>query len=158
VLVTAGACSSKSKGTTVSAADAAATVASAYSLPEDQQSCLEQAFRQHPEATRPLATARTADDVDIQALGEAENTCIHVETLAAAVTSGASDGFGSITEQQRTCLTDTINGLSTDDRVTLLVGFTVPQSLSDAKATEMGRVANGILDACNLSIDTTPTT
>jgi len=158
VLFGAGACSSKSSTANVSPADAAATVASAYSLPDDQKTCLEHAFRDHPEATHPLATDRTAHDTDIQALGNAENGCIHVDTLAAAVTSGAADGFGSITDTQRTCLNDSINGLSTADRVTLLVGFTVPQSLSDAMSTELGRVTNGILDACKLSIDTTPTT
>ena len=158
LLVTAGACSSKPKSASVNAADAASTVASAYALPDDQKACLEQAFHDHPEATRPLATDRTADDVDIQALGEVENGCIHVDTLAGAVTSGAADGFGSITDGQRSCLNSSINGLSDGDRVILLVGFTVPQSLSDAKATEFGRVVNGILDTCNLSIDTTPTT
>jgi uncharacterized membrane protein len=158
VLFIVGACSSKNATTTVSPAEAAATVASAYSLPDDQRSCLEHAFRDHPQAARPLATARTADDSDLQALGDAENSCIQVGTLADAVTSGAADGFGSITDQQRTCLNDSINGLSTDDRVTLLVGFTVPQSLGDAKSTELGRVTNGILDTCHLSIDSTATT
>jgi hypothetical protein len=157
-LIMGVACSSKSATSQVSPTDAAATVASAYSLPDDQKTCLEHAFRDHPEATHPLATDRTAHDTDIHALGDAENGCIHVDTLAAAVTSGAADGFGSITDPQRTCLNDSVNGLSTPDRVTLLVGFTVPQSLSDSMSTELGRVTNGILDACKLSIDTTPTT
>jgi hypothetical protein len=157
-LLALGACRGNKATAQVSPADAAATVASAYSLPDDQKTCLEHAFRDHPDATHPLATDRTAHDTDIQALGHAENGCIHVDTLAAAVTSGAADGFGSITDQQRACLNDSINGLSTADRVTLLVGFTVPQSLSEAMSTELGRVTNSILDACKLSIDTTPTT
>src|SRR5690349_25010049 len=88
-LLVGGACGSTAKDDKVSPADAAATVASAYALPSDQQACLEAAFKAHPEAARPLATDRTANDDDVHALGEVEDGCIHVDTLAAAITAGA---------------------------------------------------------------------
>jgi len=159
MLLTLGACRSSSSSSTpkLSAADAATTVASAFALPDDQKACLEQGFHDHPEAIRPLATDGTANDTDLEALGRVEDGCIQLTTLSNAIVTGAAAGFGSITDQQRACLPTAIGALSDDDRVTLLVGLTVPQSLSDAKATELGRVTNGVLDTCHLTLDTPAT-
>jgi hypothetical protein len=156
-LLILGACSSTSKNSTVSAADAASTVASAYDLPADQQACLEKAFHDRPEATRPLTSDGTAADADLQALGEVEDGCVQVSTLADAIVNGAAAGFGSITPDQRTCLNDAITGMSPADRAMLLVGLTVPGSLSDAKITELGQVTNTFLDTCHLTLDTPAT-
>jgi len=150
-LLTAGACGSN-PGPSVRSDDAAATIASAYSLPADQEACLEKAFRSHPAATRPLASDQPATDLDLLALGAVEDGCIQVSTLAQAITSGAADSFGTLDEQQRTCLDDAVTALSDDDRVTLLVGLVVPRSLGDTWGIELGRVTNGILDACQLSV------
>ena len=150
-LLLMGACTSKS-APTVSPGDAAATIASAYSLPADEQACLETAFRAKPAATRPLASDQPASEGDLRALGAVEDGCIQVSTLATAITAGAADSFASMSDQQRTCLNDSVTSLGDADRVTLLVGLVVPQSLSDIGGAEMGRVTNGILEGCQLSV------
>jgi hypothetical protein len=129
----------------------------------DEQACLERAFRAKPAATRPLASDKPASEGDLHALGAVEDGCIQVSTLAAAITAGAADSFTSMNDQQRTCLNDSVTSLSEADRVTLLVGLVVPQSLSDIGGAEMGRVTNGILEGCQLSVaadgtQTAPTT
>jgi hypothetical protein len=158
VLLSASACSTN-KTDTVNAGDAAGTVASIYSLSDDQKACLETAFRAHAEATHPLATAGGAHDADIEALGAVEVGCIPTDTLSDVLAAGAASGFGELTDQQRSCVPATVGGLSDADRGLLLAGFTVPQeSLSDAKAVAFGQVVNHLLDSCGLSIDGTGTT
>jgi hypothetical protein len=151
VVLMTGACGSKG-GTSVRPADAASTIASAYSLPADQQACLERAFRADPAATRPLASNQPATDADLRSLGAVEMGCIQVATLASAITSGAADSFGNLDDTQRACLSDGVTALSDDARLTMLVGLVVPQSLGETWAIEMGRVTNGILDACHLTL------
>jgi hypothetical protein len=136
----------------VQPADAASTIASAYSLPADQQACLERAFRANPAGTRPLASNQPASEADLRSLGAVEMGCIQVATLASAITSGAADSFGNLDDAQRACLDDGVTALSDDARLTMLVGLVVPQSLGESWAIEMGRVTNGILDACHLTL------
>ena len=157
VLVSGVACS-KSKTNTVNAGDAAGTVASIFSLPDEQKACLEQAFHDHPEATHPLATAGSAHDTDIDALGAVEAGCIHHDTLSDVLATGAAAGFGTLTTEQQACVPNTVGALSDRDRGLLLAGFTVPrESLSDTKSVAFGAVVNQLLDACGLSIDSTDT-
>ncbi len=159
VLLSTGACSSKSSSS-VSAADAAATVTAVFDLPADQQTCLEQHFADSPGARQVFSGHDVASAGNLQQLGQVESTCIPKETLAAAVTNGAADSFGgSLTDAQKTCLTDGVTGLSDGDRDKLLVGLVVSNSgaLDMAGVAELGQVTNGLLEQCHLDIATTQT-
>jgi len=159
VLLSVAACSS-SKGPSVTASDAAATVAAIFNLPADQQSCLEQHFSDDSHARAVFVGQGVATTADLDALGQVEEACIPADTLAASVTNGASDAFGgTLTDTQTSCLTNGVKALSDDDRRKLLVGLAVSNSgaLDLAGVAELGKVTNGILDLCGLDIATTQT-
>jgi len=159
LLVGVGACSSK-KSTTVSAEDAASTVTDVYSLSADQQSCLEQHFGDDEAARRVFTGQEVASASDLHALGQVEAACIPAETLAASITGGVSDAFGgTLTDEQRSCLTNGVTALGDDDRGKLLVGLVVSNSgaMDAAGIAELGQVTNGLLELCHLDIATTQT-
>jgi hypothetical protein len=162
-LFMAVACSNSEPKASVDPKEAAQTIGSAYSLPDDQISCLEGAFAKNHAATRPLASDGTASDDDLRTLGQVESACIPVETLAAAIVGGASEALGTLTAAQRTCLDGAVQALDDTDRTTLIVGLAVSSALDDLHKAELGKVTNGLLGACQLSVDagssaTTPTT
>jgi hypothetical protein len=159
LLLTACACSSTSSSS-VSASDAASTVAAVFDLPADQQTCLEHRFADDAGARQVFDGHDVASSGNLQHLGQVESSCIPADTLAAAVTNGVSDGFGgALTDDQKTCLTDGVRGLSDGDRNKLLVGLVVSNSgaLDAAGIAELGQVTNGLLDSCHLDIATTQT-
>ena len=159
LLLSVGACSSK-KSTTVSAGDAASTVTAVFSLPADQQSCLEQHFGDDEAARRVFTGQEVASASDLRALGQVEAACIPAATLAASITAGVSDAFaGQLTAEQSSCLTNGVTALGDDDRNKLLIGLVVSNSgaLDAAGIAELGQVTNGLLELCHLDIATTQT-
>jgi len=159
MLLSAGACGSKSSSS-VSAKDAAATVAAVFDLPTDQETCLEQKFADQAGARQVFSGQDVASAGNLQQLGQVEAACIPPETLAAAITAGASDSFGgTLTDTQKSCLTNGVTGLDDGDRDKLLVGLVVSNSgaLDSAGIAELGQVTNGLLDRCQLDIATTQT-
>jgi hypothetical protein len=160
VLLITGACSSSKGSPEVSAADAAETVAAVFDVPDDQRACLEQHFADEAEARRVFSGQDVASAGELRALGEVEAACIRPETLAAAITNGADDSFGgTLTDAQRTCLTDGVTGLDDADRDKLLVGLVVSSTgaMDAAGIAELGQVTNGLLQTCQLDIATTQT-
>ena len=133
--------------------EAAQTIGSVYSLSDDQIACLERAFASHHAATRPLATDDTVSDDDLAALGEVENGCIPVDTLSTAIVGGVGEGLGNLTVLQKGCLDGAVRALADTDRTTLLVGLAVNTALDDVQRAELGKVTNGLLETCHLSID-----
>jgi len=153
------ACSSSQDKASVDPKEAAQTIGSAYSLSEDQSACLEKGFDKNHAATGPLASDGAASDDDLRALGNVEMACIPEETLAAAIVGGASEALGTMTAADKTCLDGAVRALDDTDRTTLLVGLVVSTALNDAQTAELGKVTNGLLGSCHVSVDaTTPTT
>jgi hypothetical protein len=158
-LLVAASCGS-SKGSSVSASEAGSTVAAVFDLSPDQQRCLEEHFASDPDARRVLVGQEVASEHDLTAMGQVEAACISPETLAAAITSGASDAFGgTLTDTQTSCLSDGVLALGDDERQKLLVGLVVSNSgaLGDADLAEMGKVTSGLLEGCHLDTATSQT-
>lgn len=159
LLFSLAACSSNGGArATVEPQEAAQTIGSVYSLSDDQISCLQGAFDAHHDATRPLASDGTASDADLRALGSVESDCIPVEALSAAIVGGVTEGLGTLTDSQKTCLDGAVTGLADTDRTTLLVGLAVNTALDDVQLAELGKVTNGLLETCHLSDQATVTT
>ena len=57
-----------------------------------------------------------------------------------------------------------VAALATADRATLLAGLAVPNSLGDLQTALLGKITQGVLDRCHITLpditetDTTPTT
>jgi len=153
------ACSSSPAKASVDPKEAAQTIGSAYSLSDDQIACLEKGFDKNHAATRPLASDGAASDDDLRALGNVEMACIPNETLAAAIVGGASEALANLTAADKTCLDGAVRALDDTDRTTLLVGLVVSTALNEAQTAELGKVTNGLLGGCHISLDaTTPST
>jgi hypothetical protein len=158
----AGVACSSSSTPTVKPDTAAATVADVYKLDQRQQQCLAQGFSHDEAATRPLAANRAASDADLAALGRVADACIPVSVLATAIVGGASEGGNTLTSAQQSCLRQAVGRLSASDRATLLAGLAVPTALGDIQTALLGKVTDGLLNTCQISIpgvtqqDTTP--
>jgi hypothetical protein len=136
---------------TVNASTAAQTVASVYKLDRGQQQCLATAFARRPAATRPLASDKPVSDADLAALGDVARGCIPVSTLADAIVGGASQGV-TLPDSQQSCLRSAVAALDAGDRATLLAGLAVPSALSDLQTALLGKVTDGLLNTCKVSI------
>jgi uncharacterized membrane protein len=153
----------RSSAPTVDPATAAQTLASVYKLSTPDQQCLKAAFTAHRAATRPLAANKPASDTDLAALGAVARSCVPTSTLATAIL-GAADQDNALTATQRACLRTAVGALSPADQSTLLAGLAVPTALSDLQTALLGRVTDGLLNTCKISISgvteqgTTPTT
>jgi hypothetical protein len=145
---------------TVSPASAAQTIAAVYRLSDSQESCLTRAFDANRAATRPLASDGPATDGDLTALGSVAATCIPASTLSDAIVGGA----GGLTTAQQACVQREVAALDKADRATLLAGLAVPNVLGDIQTALLGKITQGVLDRCHISLpditetDTTPTT
>jgi len=122
-----------------------------YKLDVGQQQCLARGFAQHPAATRPLASNRATRDADLAALGAVARACIPVTTLSNAILGGVGQGV-SLPSTQQTCLRTAVTHLDAADQATLLSGLVVPSSLSDLQTALLGRVTDGLLNRCHVSI------
>jgi hypothetical protein len=136
---------------TVSATTAAQTVAAVYKLDASQEQCLARGFAHHSAATRPLASNRAARDDDLNALGAVAQACIPVSTLAGAIVGGVGQG-GSLSSAEQNCLRTAVAHLDATDRATLLSHLAVPTALSDLQTALLGRVTDGLLNTCHVSI------
>ena len=145
---------------TLSPSAAAQTIAAIYKLSPAQQRCLTNAFDADRAATRPLASDGPATDADLTALGTLAETCIPASTLSATIVGGA----GGLTATQQACVRTEVAGLGPHDRATLLAGLAVPNVLGDIQTALLGKITQGVLDRCHISLpditetDTTPTT
>jgi hypothetical protein len=145
------ACSS-SGPKTVPPDTAAATLAAVYKLPPSQQTCLSRAFAADRAATRPLASNSPARDADLAALGKVAHSCIPASTLATAVVAGAADGTSGLSATQRSCVRDAVVALSPTDQATMLAGLAVPTVLGDIQTALVGRIAEGVLHRCHVTV------
>ncbi len=102
-------------------------------------------------ATRPLAANRAATDADLAALGRVARACIPTSTLAGAIVGGASQG-DTLSGPEQACLRSAVARLSHADQATLLAGLAVPTALSDLQTALLGRVTDGLLNTCKISI------
>ncbi len=143
---------------TVAPAAAAQTFASVYRLSAAEQRCLQRAFTTHRDATRPLASNSPARDSDLAALGQVAASCIAVSTLADAVVGGADQGSTPLTAAQQACVRQAVTALSEDDRATMLAGLAVPTALGDLQTAELGKITNGVLATCHISVGDITTT
>ena len=150
LLVAASGCS-HSSAPTVSPSTAAQTLSSVYKLTGAQERCLASAFARNRAATRPLAANRAARDADLAALGSVARSCIPTSTLAGAIVAGADQGNG-LSAADQACLRTAVARLSPGDQATLLAGLAVPTALSDLQTALLGRVTDGLLDTCKISI------
>jgi hypothetical protein len=163
VALGAGACSHHS-APTVNPDTAAQTLAATYKLDPQQQACLVTGFRHDAAATRPLASDGPATDDELAALGQVADACIPVSVLATAIVGGAGQGGSSLPAAQQACLRQAVGRLDATDRSTLLAGLAVPTALGDLQTALMGRITDGLLNTCHISIPgvtqqgTTPTT
>ena len=153
LLVAMGACSKSQPKAAVDPTEAAQTIGSAYSLPDDQIACLRDAFAANHAATAALGSDNTASDADLEALGRVLHGCVPVETLSVAIVGGVTEGLGGLTEPQKGCLDGAIRALDDTDRDTLLVGLAVSSALDDVQRAQLGKVTNGLLVTCSLSAD-----
>ena len=136
---------------TVDPATAAETLASVYKVTPAQQRCLARGFAADRAATRPLAANRAATDADLAALGGVARACIPTSTLASAIVGGAGQGV-ALTGPEQACLRTAVAGLDHQDQATLLAGLAVPTALSDLQTALLGRVTDGLLNTCKISI------
>ena len=150
VLIGAMGCSHHS-APTVDPATAAQTLASIYKVTPAQQQCLRRGFAADHTATRPLAANRAATDADLAALGRVARTCIPTSTLASAIVGGAGQG-ATLTGAEQACLRTAVTRLSHSDQATLLAGLAVPTALSDLQTALLGRITDGLLNTCRISI------
>ncbi len=130
---------------------AAQTLASVYKLSASQERCLEAAFAHDHAATRPLAANQAARDSDLAALGGVARSCIPTTTLASAIVEGA-DQDNTLSGAEQACLRGAVARLSQADQATLLAGLAVPTALSDIQTALLGRVTDGLLNTCKISI------
>ena len=142
---------SHSSTPTVDPTTAAQTLASVYKVTSAQQQCLERGFAADHAATRPLAANRAATDADLAALGRVARACIPTSTLASAIVGGAGQG-AALSGPEQSCLRIAVTRLSHQDQATLLAGLAVPTSLSDLQTALLGRVTDGLLNTCKISI------
>ena len=151
-------CGGSSRASLSPSAAAQALVA-IYKLPADRQACLTRAFAAHEAATRPLASNGPATDADLAALGEVARSCIASTTLADDIVGSA----GSLTASQQACVHTEVAELDAHDQATLLAGLAVPNVLGDIQTALLGKITDGVLQRCHLSLpditetDTTPT-
>ena len=150
VLIGATGCSHRSTPT-VDPATAAQTLASVYKVTPTQQQCLQRGFAADRGATRPLAANKAATDTDLAALGRVARSCIPTATLADAIVGGAGQGT-ALTAAEQTCLRTAVARLSDGDRATLLAGLAVPTALGDIQTALLGRITDGLLNTCRISI------
>ena len=83
--------------------------------------------------------------------------------LANVVVGSATTGGLTLTATQQTCVRAAITGLSPADQSTLLAGLAVPTALGDIQTALLGRITEGVLQRCGVSVpgvesDTTVTT
>jgi hypothetical protein len=142
---------SHSSTPTVDPGTAAQTLGSVYKLSGAQEQCLKAGFAQDHAATRPLAANKAARDADLASLGEVARSCIPTSTLADAIVEGADQG-NTLSTAQQACLRVGVGGLSHVDQATLLAGLAVPTALSDIQTALLGRVTDGLLNTCRISI------
>jgi hypothetical protein len=153
-----GGCGGSSRASLSPSAAAEALVA-IYKLPADRQACLTRAFAAHKAATRPLTSNGPATDADLAALGDVARSCIPATTLAADIAGGA----GNLTTSQQACVRGEVGRLDAPDQATLLAGLAVPNALGDIQTALLGKITDGVLQRCHLSLpditetDTTPT-
>ncbi len=158
VVLLAG-CGGSSRAT-LSPSAAAQTISAVYKLSSAQESCLTRAFDANRAATRPLASDGPATDADLTALGSVAEKCIAASTLADAIVGGA----GGLSSSQQACVRTEVAALDPADRATLLAGLAVPNSLGDLQTALLGKITQGVLDRCHITLpditetDTTPTT
>lgn len=150
VLIGATGCSHSSTPT-VDPATAAQTLASVYKVTPTQQQCLQQGFAADHSATHPLTANRAATDADLAALGRVARACIPMSTLADAIVGGAGQG-ATLTGDEQACLRAAVARLSHQDQATLLAGLAVPTALGDLQTALLGRITDGLLNTCKISI------
>ena len=98
-----------------------------------------------------MAANKAASDADLAALGGVARSCIPTSTLATAIVNGADQG-NTLTTSEQACLRGAVARLSDADRATLLAGLAVPTALSDIQTALLGRVTDGLLNTCKISI------
>jgi len=143
------ACSSGSPS--VDPSTAAQTLASVYKLDPAQQRCLKVAFAADHGATLPLAANKAATNAQLAALGRVARGCIPTSTLATAIVGGANQSV-ALTGTQQSCLRMAVARLSDADRATLLADLAVPTALSDLQTALLGRVTDGLLNTCRITL------
>jgi hypothetical protein len=150
VLIGALGCSHQSPPS-VDPATAAQTLASVYKVTPAQQQCLQRGFAANHTATRPLAADKAATDAELAALGAVARACIPTATLATAIVGGAGQGT-PLSASEQTCLRGAVTRLSDRDQATLLGGLAVPTALGDVQTALLGRITDGLLNTCRISI------